>query len=81
MYPKADSGSDTFINYYWKLADTALAKTVAEYGPYELMETDARMNHLRAMQELAAGNIQIYSRSLLPPEFTDKLELVPFPLD
>ena len=80
-YPKAESGSDTFITYCWRLADAALARTTAEYGPYELVAGSARMNHKRAMQELAAGNVQIYSRALLPPEYADKLDLVPFPLD
>lgn len=81
MYPKAVAGSDAFINYYWKLAEAALAKTTAEYGPYELLEGSVRMNHQRAMQELVNGNVQLYSRAILPPELADKLDLVPFPLD
>lgn len=80
-YPRPESGSATLVGYYWRLLEAALSRTTAEFGPAEATPTEVVMNHQRAMDELVAGNIQVYIRSWLPPEYNDRLEMVPVPLD
>lgn len=81
VHPRAESGSDLFIGYYWHLLDEALKRTETRYGPTRVVQTEDLMNHKRAMEELARGRIDIYVRAHIPPSYEGRLRLVPFPLD
>ena len=81
VHPRSESGSDLFINYYWGLLDQALERTEARHGAVRRVEGKDLMNHKRAMEELARGRIDIYVRAYIPPDYADRLSLVPFPLD
>ena len=81
VHPIAASGSNAFIDYYWKLLEEACRRTEDDFGPFEIVQTDDYMNHLRAMEELSAGNISVYVRAFITDQFADSLDLVAFPLD
>lgn len=81
VHPRAAAGSDLFIGYYWKVLAEALKQSSDAYGEVQLMQSADQMNHLRAMEELAAGTVDIYVRAYLPDAYADRLELVPVPID
>ncbi|APW39884.1 hypothetical protein RD110_23955 [Rhodoferax koreense] len=81
IHPRPESGSDVRYGYYWRLLEAALQATEAEYGPFRLEQAPAVMNHQRSMEALVGGQIQVYLRVLLPPDYADRLALVPVPLD
>ena len=81
VHPRNESGSDLFIGYYWRVFAEALKQTNDAYGEVQLVQSADLMNHLRAMEELAAGTVDVYVRAYLPAAFADRLELVPVPID
>jgi ABC-type amino acid transport substrate-binding protein len=80
-YPRPESNTDLRYVYYWRLMEEALNRTKPEYGPFVLQQTPFSMNALRCMEKLLDGSIQVALRSVMPPEFSDRLDMVPVPLD
>ncbi|SDP73321.1 hypothetical protein SAMN05216303_106319 [Rhodoferax sp. OV413] len=80
-YPRPESNTDLRYVYYWRLMEAALDRTQAEYGPVVLQQTPFSMNAQRCMEKLLDGSIQVALRSVMPPEYADRLDMVPVPLD
>ena len=56
IYPAYETASDTRYNDLHEILQTALEKTVPEFGPYELQASNSRMNEARYLVELRSGN-------------------------
>ncbi|MBI3229640.1 MAG: transporter substrate-binding domain-containing protein [Burkholderiales bacterium] len=55
-YPANESANDPRFNDLIEILQTALDKTVAEYGPYQLGPSAMAMNEARYLMELREGN-------------------------
>jgi hypothetical protein len=74
-----ESPGDTRNDYYWRLLDAALARTVGKWGPYRLDAGDF-MNGPRAVHELQIGHLNIIARST-GPDLERQLLPIRIPLD
>jgi hypothetical protein len=65
IYPRSLSPNDSQYAYDYELLRMALARTQAEFGPYQVRESDAPMNQARATEELIAGSglVNVFARS------------------
>lgn len=64
-YPRSISPTDSQYLYDYELLRLALDKTQAEFGPYELRQSELPMNQARAAEEIVAGSgtINVFARS------------------
>ncbi|MBV8501162.1 MAG: hypothetical protein JO006_05540 [Paucibacter sp.] len=56
IYPRPESDTDHRYEYEWKLLQTALDKTIVDYGPYTLGPSSQVMNQARLAGEIEAGS-------------------------
>ena len=63
IHQGAESVRDTRNDYYWKLLDLVLARTLATWGPYELAAAPMYMNGPRSYYELQQGALTVIARS------------------
>src|SRR5471032_1809499 len=68
VYPLTGAGIDSRYDYDWAVLRTALLKTVAHYGAFELRQSQTTMSSQRVTQELAnqPGRINIFVRATDP---------------
>jgi ABC-type amino acid transport substrate-binding protein len=68
VYPLTGGGIDSRYDYDWAVLRTALQKTEARYGGFELKQSDIVMSPQRVAQELSmpAGRINILVRATNP---------------
>lgn len=57
IYPAPETANDNRYRDLIELLDTALKRTSAEYGPYQLQPSDIQMNEARYLVELKAGHL------------------------
>jgi hypothetical protein len=65
IHPRAESNSDTRYQYDWTVLRTAMDKTRASFGPYEIRESEQQMAPSRVEYEMASadGSLNIFVRS------------------
>jgi len=68
VYPLTGAGIDSRYDYDWAVLRTALLKTVAHYGAFEMRQSQTTMSAQRVTQELAnqPGRINIFVRATDP---------------
>lgn len=64
VYPRPESAHDSRYLYDWEVLRTALEKTRARFGPFELREASQYMSPARVTAEAAgAGSINVFVRA------------------
>lgn len=81
LYHPPESAEDTRYLYQWKILETALEKTMAEYGPY-VLEPSEFMTEKRQANEMLTGSGRLTVMYIsTTPEFERALLPVRIPVD
>lgn len=82
IYPRRLPVIDPFFEYDWAVLRTALARTVARYGPFELKASAEAMSSRRVTLELAVpkGAIDIFVRAT-DPDLEKQFQPIRIPVD
>jgi hypothetical protein len=82
VYHAPESALDLRYIYHWEILRTALEKTTALWGPYEMVQSAERMTERRQAFELenATGKLTVMYLSTIP-EFEKKLVPIRIPVD
>jgi ABC-type amino acid transport substrate-binding protein len=80
IYPASEAVDDSRHNDLVEILDTALKKTVAEYGSYRCIPSTVRMNEKRSLYELKLGQIVNVVWSSTSVEIENELTPIRVPL-
>ncbi len=82
VYPRPENDDYTRTSMQFAILQEALNKTVAQYGPYTLVYSAAKMNHPRSYADMKSpqNSVNVMARTY-QTELTETLLALPFPVD